>query len=48
MDNDTTIKPQVGIDIVEAIDSIVALRKYIDETTTHRLFENFSDLEEDN
>jgi len=45
-DNDTTIKPQAGVDIAEAIDNIVALRKYLTVTADHRLLENFSDLGE--
>lgn len=48
MDNDTTIKPQVGVDIAGSIGNIVDLQKYLDTTSAHRLLENFSDLEEDN
>jgi hypothetical protein len=47
MDNDATIKPQVGIDIAEAIDNIVALCKYLEATSVCLLTENLLDLRDE-
>ena len=47
MSDNVTIKPQVGVDIAEAIESIAALQKYLEATNTHSMLENLFDLMED-
>jgi hypothetical protein len=44
MDDDATIKPQVGISIMQAIGSIIALQEYLDSVATCHLTENLWDL----
>ena len=39
-----TMKPQVGIDIVEAYEEISELGKYLDVTSTHVMLEQMYDL----